>query len=98
MELMRLGSKLAERTILEIWVFMVKWQLNVTPRFLTESYKGTDAQPTVIKSGKEKERDLELEGRTITNLSFADDIDGLAGQEEELAKLVERLDKVSTVS
>ena len=35
---------------------MVKWQASVTPRFLTESDKGTDAQPTVIKSGKEKER------------------------------------------
>ena len=35
-------------------------------------------------------------GRTITNLRFADDIDGLAGEEEELAKLVERLDKAST--
>ena len=34
--------------------------------------------------------------RTITNLRFADDIDGLAGEEEELAELVERLDKVST--
>ena len=34
--------------------------------------------------------------RTITNLRFADDIDGLAGEEEELAKLVERLDKAST--
>ena len=33
--------------------------------------------------------------RTITNLRFADDIDGLAG-EEELANLVERLDKAST--
>ena len=31
---------------------------------------------------------------TITNLRFADDIDGLAG-EEELAKLLERLEKVS---
>ena len=30
-------------------------------------------------------------------ICFADDIDGLAGQEEELAKLVERLDKASTV-
>ena len=36
------------------------------------------------------------EGRKITNLRFADDIDGLAGEEEELAKLVERLDKAST--
>ena len=34
-------------------------------------------------------------GRTITNLPFADDIDGLAG-EEELANLVERFDKAST--
>ena len=35
-------------------------------------------------------------GRTITNLRFADDTDGLAGEEEELANLVERLDKAST--
>ena len=35
-------------------------------------------------------------GRTITNLRFADDIDGLAGEEQELANLVERLDKAST--
>ena len=35
-------------------------------------------------------------GRTITNLRFADDIDGLAGEEEELANLVERLDTAST--
>ena len=35
-------------------------------------------------------------GRTITNLHFADDIDGLAGEEEELAKLVEHLNKAST--
>ena len=35
-------------------------------------------------------------GRTITNLCFADDIDGLAGEEEELANLVERLNKAST--
>ena len=35
-------------------------------------------------------------GTTITNFRFADDIDGLAGGEEELAKLLERLDKAST--
>ena len=35
-------------------------------------------------------------GRTITNLRIADDIDGLAGEEEESEKLVERLDKAST--
>ena len=36
---------------------------------------------------------VSIGGRTITNLRFADDIDGLAGEEEELANLVERLDK-----
>ena len=34
--------------------------------------------------------------RTIINLRFADDTDGSAGEEVELAKLVERLDKAST--
>ena len=34
--------------------------------------------------------------RTITNLRFADDIDGVAGEEGELANLVEHLDKAST--
>ena len=37
-----------------------------------------------------------IRGRTITNLRFVDDISGLAGEEEELTKLVERLDKAST--
>ena len=46
---------------METWVFIVKWRSNVTPMFLTESDKGTDAQPTVIKSGKEKERDLDFQ-------------------------------------
>ena len=35
-------------------------------------------------------------GRTITSLRFADDIDGLAGEEEELVKLVKHLNKAST--
>ena len=38
---------------------------------------------------------VSIGGRTITNLRFAENIDGLAG-EEELANLVERLDKAST--
>ena len=33
---------------------------------------------------------VSIGGRTITNLRFADAIDGLVGEEEELAKLVER--------
>ena len=39
---------------------------------------------------------VSIGGRTITNLHFADDINGLAGA-EELAKLIEHLDKASTV-
>ena len=39
---------------------------------------------------------VSIGGKTITNLCFADDIDGLAGKEEELANLVEHLDKAST--
>ena len=34
--------------------------------------------------------------RTITNLRFANDVDGLAGEEQEMADLVESLDKTST--
>ena len=45
-----------------------------------EDYKGT----------------ISIGGRTITNLHFADDIDGSAGEEEEQANLVERLHKAST--
>ena len=45
---------------------------------------------------EDHEDTVSIGGRTITNLRFADDIDGLAGEEEELANLVERLDKAST--
>ena len=39
---------------------------------------------------------VSIGGRTITNLRFADDIDGLAGQEQELVKLVNHLEEAST--
>ena len=39
---------------------------------------------------------LSIWGRTITNCLFADDIDGLWGEEEELANSVERLNKAFT--
>ena len=45
---------------------------------------------------EDHEGTVSIAGRIITNLRFADDIDGLAGEEEELANLVERLDKAST--
>ena len=45
---------------------------------------------------EDHEGTVSIGGRTITNLRFADDIDGLAGEEEELANLDERLDKAST--
>ena len=45
---------------------------------------------------EDHEGTVSIGGRTITNLRFADDIDSLAGEGEELAKLVECLDKAST--
>ena len=47
---------------------------------------------------QDHEGTVSIEARTVTNLRFADDIHGLAEEEEELAKLVERLDKASTAS
>ena len=49
----------------------------------------------MIDALEDHEGTVSIGGRTITNLRFADDIDGLAG-EEELAKLVERHGKAST--
>ena len=45
---------------------------------------------------EDHEGTVSIGSRAITSLHFADDIDGLAGEEEELANLVERLDKAST--
>ena len=41
---------------------------------------------------EDHEGTVSIGGRTITNLRFANDIDDLAGEEGELANLVERLD------
>ena len=45
---------------------------------------------------EDHEGSVSIGGRTITNLRFADDIDALAGKEEELVKLVNHLDTAST--
>ena len=39
---------------------------------------------------------VSIGGRTITCLRFTDDIDGLAGEEGELVKLVQQIDKAPT--
>ena len=44
---------------------------------------------------EDHEGTVSIGSRTITNLRFPDDIDGLAGGEEELANLVEHFDKAS---
>ena len=49
-----------------------------------------------MKDTLDQEGTVSIGGRTITNLHFADGVDGLAGEEEGLANLVERLDKAST--
>ena len=45
---------------------------------------------------EDHEGTVSIGGRTISNLCFADDIDGLAGKKEGLANLVEHFDKAST--
>ena len=45
---------------------------------------------------EDHEGTVSIGGRTITKLRFAADIDGLAGEKEELAKLAECLNKAST--
>ena len=45
---------------------------------------------------EDHEGTVSIGGRTITNLRFADEIDGLAREDKDLANLVERLDNAST--
>ena len=40
---------------------------------------------------EDHEGTVSIGGRTVTHLHFADDVNGLAGEEEELAKVVEHL-------
>ena len=47
-------------------------------------------------ASEDHEGTVSVGGRAITNLLFADNINGLAGEEEELAKLAECLKNVST--
>ena len=42
---------------------------------------------------EEHDRKVSIGGRNITNVRFADDIDALAEEEQELEALVESLDK-----
>ena len=42
---------------------------------------------------EDHEGTVSIGGRTITNLHFADDTDGLAGQEQELVKLENHLEE-----
>ncbi len=39
---------------------------------------------------------ISIWGQQITNLRFADDIDGITGEEDELTKLVHNLDIAAT--
>ena len=44
---------------------------------------------------EDHEGTVSIGGRTITNLLSADNIDGLAGQDQELVKLVNHLEEAS---
>ena len=51
---------------------------------------------TMSDALEEHDRKVSIGGRNITNLRFADDIDALAEEEQELEALVESLDKTCT--
>ena len=53
-------------------------------------------QSIMTDAFEDHDGNISIGGRIITNFRFAEHIDGLAGEEEELAKLVECLDKAST--
>ena len=53
-------------------------------------------QSIMTDAFEDHDGNISIVGRIITNFRFAEHIDGLAGEEEELAKLVECLDKAST--
>ena len=60
---------------------------------------GRDVQSLMLsmtEALKDHKGSVSIGDRTITNPCFADDIDDLAGEDEELANLVECLDKAST--
>ena len=63
---------------------------------LTHPLQHISGKRIMTDASEDHKGTVSIGGRTITNLRFADDIDGLAGEEEELANLVERLDKAST--
>ena len=46
---------------------------------------------------EDHEGTVSIGGRITTNSRFADDIDGLAGQEQELVKLVNHIERASTI-
>ena len=50
----------------------------------------------MVDTLEDHEGTVSIEVRTITNLRFADDINGLAGQEQELVSLRKHLDEAST--
>ena len=45
---------------------------------------------------EDREGSVSIGGRTITNLRFPDDIDGLDGQQQELVKLINHIEEAST--
>ena len=53
---------------------------------LSSTFFNTFLERIMTDALDDQEGSVSIGGRTITNLRFADDIDGLAGEEEELAK------------
>ena len=50
----------------------------------------------MTEAAEDRNSTVSIGGRTFAKFRFADDIDGLAGEEEEMAKLVDCLNKAPT--
>ena len=59
---MRRSSKLAERTRLDTWVFMVNWQSSVTPRFVDRVTQGNRCTTYSCLGRKKREIGLSTRG------------------------------------
>ena len=63
---------------------------------LSPTFLNISIERIIADALEDNEGTVSIGGRTITNLRFADDIDGLAGQEQKLVKLVNHLEEAST--
>ena len=99
------GFRMGRSTTEQNFNFTLQWKHWRLFRTTVGVRQGCLLSPTLFNIFLEKimtdalenhEGTVKIGGRIITNLRFADDIDGLAGKEEELENLVKKVETAST--